>query len=208
MPYEAIRRFEEALCEYTGAPYAVAVSSCSAAIELALLRWRIRNTVIEIPSRTYVGVAQSIVRQGFKIRFNNIPWEGCYRLFPTDVVDSAKRFTSNMYIPGTYQCVSFHSAKTLGDTQGGAILHESEEFDRWARKARFDGRSETVPLRDDKDIILGLHCYMSVDVASRLHARLKSHSFPKHNHDQCPEGFLEREYGDLSQLECFKPYTV
>ena len=210
MPYEAIRRFEEALCEYTGAPYAVAVSSCTAAIELCLFHLKVlgsKDEVVTIPKKTYVGVAQAIVRNGWRLKFAG-EWSGVYNLYPTSIWDCAKRFTSGMYVSGQFQCVSFHCAKILGDTQGGAILHDHEAWDGWLRKARFDGRTEGVPLCEDKDIILGMHCYMSSDVANRLHAKLISHSFPKHNHDQCPEGFLEREYGDLSQLECFKPYTV
>lgn len=199
------------MCEYTGAPYAVAVSSCTAAIDLILFRLsqlhRGFDRAIKLPKRTYVGVAQAIARNAWEICFTDEQWSGVYRLPPTTIWDCAKRFTSGMYVTGQFQCVSFHTAKILGDTQGGAILHSSPLFDSWARKARFDGRTEGVPLKDDKEITLGLHCYMSVDVASRLHARLKSHSFPKHNPDQCPEGFLEREYGDLSELECFKPYT-
>ena len=206
MPYEAIRRFEKALCEYTGAPYAVAVSSCTDALEMCLRFFQ--PHIAQIPRHTYVGVAQAAVRSGYRLRFIDAQWSGMYELC-YGIFDAAKRFTSGMYVPDTFQCLSFHVAKILGDSQGGAILHDyGELFDKWARQARFDGRTEGVPLCEDKDIILGMHCYMSSDVANRLHAKLISHSFPKHNPDQCPEGFLEREYGDLSQLECFKPYTV
>ena len=58
MPYEVTRRFEAALCEYTGAPYAVAVNSCTAAILLAV-RWQFKHlpfddngNVVHIPKRT------------------------------------------------------------------------------------------------------------------------------------------------------------
>lgn len=203
--HDATKQFEKALCEYTGARYAVAVSSCTAAIELCLMYWKGTSTHISIPKRTYVGVAQAIVRQGFRLKFTDQNWSGDYQLHPLFIRDSAKRFTSNMFTGG-YQCVSFHTAKILGDSQGGAILHENPKFDYWARKARFDGRTEGVPLCEDQEIELGLHCYLSSDVANRLHAKLTCHSFPKRNPDQCPEGFLEREYSDLSKLRCFGPY--
>ena len=215
-PHEATRRFERALAKYTGAPYAVAVSSCTAAIELCLMYFKddvlfnLNPRVISIPKRTYVGVAQAIVRQGFRLKFTDQQWSGDYQLRPLHIRDCAKRLTSNMFAGygyGGYQCVSFHTAKILGDSQGGAVLHENPKFDYWARKARFDGRTEGVPLCEDSEIELGLHCYMSSDVANRLHARLTCHSFPQRNPDQCPEGFLEREYSDLSKLHCFKPYV-
>jgi len=165
-----------------------------------------KGFMLTIPRRTYVGVAQAIAKQGVKLRFADREWSGVYNLWPSNIWDCAKRFTSGMYVHGQYQCVSFHAAKILADMQGGAILHDNRDFDKWARKARFDGRTEGVPSPEDKDIILGMHCMMSADVATRLHTRLVSHSFPKHNPDQCYPGFLEKEYSDLSELACFKPY--
>lgn len=203
--YEATRRFEQALCEYTGSPYAVAVSSCTAALELCLAY--VQPEYVRLPKRTYVGVAQVAYRLT-NVFFIDKPWKGAYCLEPTRIWDSAKRFTEKMYIRGQFQCLSFHAAKILGDTQGGAILHDDPKADAWFRRARFDGRSETIPLNEDTGIILGYHCYMSPDVAARLHLRLTSHSFPKTNPDQWYEGFLEKEYGDLSTLACFKDTHV
>jgi len=203
-PHDATKAFEAALCYYTGAPFAVAVSSCTAAIELCLYSMANKG-YIEIPKRTYVGVAQSAVRCAIPIRFVDLAWSGGYQLKPYPIWDYAKRFTSHMY-QGGYQCVSFHCAKILGDSQGGAILHDNDYAHAHLRKLRFDGRTAGVPLCEDEDIVLGHHCYMSPDVATRLHARLVSHSFPQHNPDQCPPGFLEKEYSDLSELACFKPY--
>lgn len=205
MPHEATRRFEKALCEYTGSPYAVAVSSCTDALMLSVA-WHLEHGVllppISIPNRTYVGVAWAIRNAGGTPEFRDERWSGLYQLKPLKVYDAAKRFKAGMYTGG-FQCVSFHVAKILGDSQGGAILHDSPLADPWFRKARFDGRTEGVPLREDKEISRGFHCYMSSDVANRLHAKLTAHSFPRNNPDQCPEGFLEREYSDLSKLHCF-----
>lgn len=41
-PYRVVKQFEAALCDYTGAPYAVAVNSCTMALLLAC-RWFIKD---------------------------------------------------------------------------------------------------------------------------------------------------------------------
>jgi len=199
-PHKITKKFEKALCKYTGARYAVAVNSCTMALLLAL-EWEKKHDVncrIRIPKYTYVSVPQAALKAGYTdIQFPDLKWKGEYRMFPTFVFDSARRFTQGMYLPGRYQCVSFHSSKILGDSQGGAILHDNPDADAWFRKARFDGRTEGVAPKDDKDIIIGHHCYMSPDVAARLLWKLQS--LPLHNPD-----LPNDDYPDLSQLEVFK----
>ncbi len=186
------RDFEAALCEYTGAPYAVAVSSCTMALLLAV-RWQ-RKGVIEIPKRTYVSVPMSIIHAGSTVSFRDEAWVGAYQLKPLPVFDCARRFTSGMYRQGQFQCVSFHWAKILGDTQGGAILHDSKDADAWFRRARFDGRTEGVSPKDDAFTIMGWHCYLSPDVSTRLLGKLSV--LPKQN-DDLPND----DYPDLSLIK-------
>jgi dTDP-4-amino-4,6-dideoxygalactose transaminase len=223
------REFEAALCEYTGAPYAVAVNSCTMALLLAVA-WSTRDIPrehwaagdplplpeVSIPKHTYVSVPQSIIHAGGLPVFRDEAWVGCYQLKPLPIWDSARWFSYAMFeggrSPGIYRpkgwqalrdnankylCVSFHSSKILGDTQGGAILHDNAEADAWFRRARFDGRAEGVAPKDDNGIILGWHCYMSPDVSARLLNKL--YFLPRHN-----EPMPNDDYPDLSQLECFK----
>lgn len=235
-PHAVTRDFEAALCEYTGAPYAVAVSSCTAALTLAVA-WCLRGRIagcpvcgwrpklyeirecsyspcgamgiktmaeISIPKRTYVSAPMAIIHAGGRPVFRDEEWKGVYRLDPLLVWDSARCFTSGMYDGFVarqrgFVCLSFHASKILGDTQGGAILHDNAEADAWFRRARFDGRAEGVAPKDDKDIIVGWHCYLSPDVSARLLMKLTASNFPRHN-DPLPND----EYPDLSTLECFK----
>ena len=109
-PHQVTRDFERALCEYSGAPYAVAVSSCTMALLLAVA-WHLRDRrlidpdgerfyvrpEIEIPKRTYVSVPQSIIHAGGRPTFRDEEWSGAYQLKPLPVVDSARWFTSGMY---------------------------------------------------------------------------------------------------------------
>lgn len=200
-PYQVVRDFEAALCQYTGAKYAVTTNSCTMALLLAVA-WHLRNQPkgfieVSIPKRTYVSVPQSIIHASGQLAFRDESWIGAYQLKPLPVLDSARRFTSGMYRAGQFQCVSFHASKILGDTQGGAILHDNDEADAWLRRARFDGRTEGVAPKDDTFSQVGWHCYMSNDVAARL--LLKLSVLPKHN-----EPLPNDDYPDLSEMEIFR----
>ena len=211
-PHQVTKDFEAALCEYTGAPYAVAVNSCTMALTLAVA-WGLRNVhsdrgdyrrEILIPKRTYVSVPQAIIHAGGRPVFEDRLWLGSYQLRPLPVWDSARWFTDGMYDIQEARrelnpmlCVSFHASKTLGLEQGGAILHNNAEADAWFRRARFDGRAEGVSPKDDTGIIMGWHAYMNPSTAAQ--GILKLHSLPKHN-----APLPNDDYPDLSTLECFK----
>ena len=205
-PHQATRDLEIALCGYTGSRYAVATNSCTMALLLSCAYFfktptfdgvkKLDNTVT-IPKETYVSVPQSIIQAGGKVEFSSENWKGQYRLKPYPIWDCARRFTSDMYLRMQFQCLSFHTSKILGDTQGGAILHDDPEADVWLRKARFDGRTEGVEPKDDNFDMIGWHCMMSPDVAARL--LLKLSVLPAHNRD-----LPNSEYPDLSKYEVFK----
>src|SRR3990167_7086209 len=198
MPYAVTRRFEDALCNYCGSRYAVAVNSCSAALLLALL-WATRDykPIINIPRRTYVSVPCAIKLAGLRVDWRDENWRGQYQLRPLQIMDAARRFTSGMYREGLFQCVSFAASKILGAEQGGAILHDNKEADAWFRRMRFDGRTEGVDPKDDTFDLIGHHCLMIPSVAATLLVRL--HHLPKHNAD-----LPHYEYPALDQHLAFK----
>ena len=193
-PYKVVQDFEKAVSDYTFAPFVVAVNSGSNALLLAVKWWADGSHFdIQIPRHTYVSVPQSIYHAGCTPIFRDENWTGSYQLKPSPVWDSARRFTSGMYRPGQFQCVSFSSSKILGIEQGGAILHDNQEADIWFRKMRFDGRTEGVdPLEDNFDVC-GYHCFMPPGIAAQL--LLKLNFLPKHNQD-----LPYYEYPDLSKF--------
>lgn len=221
-PHQVTKDFENALGEYTGSPHVVAVNSCTAAIMLAVA-WHLRGLgygkstqtdmqhqlwtrevpAIEIPRRTYCGVPMSIIHAGGRPTFRDEDWQGLYQLKPLLVWDSARLFTEGMYTElfrhrgGVMVCVSFHAAKTLGIEQGGAILLDDPEADLWLRRARFDGRVEGVAPKDQKDWMVGFHCYLNPSTAAQ--GLLKLHSLPRHN-----APLPNDDYPDLSKMEIFK----
>lgn len=187
-PYQVVTDFEKALSEYTGAPYVVCVNSCSSALLLALSRFQ--GTHVTFPSRTYCSAPMAAIHAGHTVGFRDLKWIGSYPLSPLPVIDSARRFTSQMYIPGQFQCISFQTSKILGLEQGGAILHDDPEADIWFRRARFDGRlnaSEKLPKQ------IGFHCYLSPSVAALGLQKLAC--LPLHNEDQVVD------FPDLSELD-------
>ena len=196
MPYEVTRRFERALCDYTGSRFAVALNSCTAALLLACQYFQPRTT-ITIPTRTYVSVPCAIKSAGHDVHFVDRRWRGEYRLDPLPVWDCARRFTAEMHKPRDYLCVSFSASKILAAEQGGAILHDNSDADAWFRRMRFDGRTEGVdPTHDNFDLI-GHHCLMLPSVAATLLVRL--YHLPRKNED-----LPEREYPDLSKHSAFQ----
>ncbi len=216
-PYQVVKDFEQALCEYTGSSHCVVVTSCTMALLLACRYQYIKQYPeifglnITIPKRTYVSVPQSIIHAGFNVEFEDKDWLGEYSLHPYPIWDSARLFASGMFKMMTaseiicrrkgldykYQCVSFHWSKTLAIGQGGAILHDNEEADKWFRKARFDGRTEGVAPKDDHFDMIGYHAYMSPRDAAEGLSKLAV--LPKHN-----EPLPNDDYPDLSKMEIFK----
>lgn len=190
-PYKVVEDFESALSEYTGAPYVVTTNSCSSALLLAMSVFGPQQ--LTFPCRTYASAPMAAIHVGHGVAFRDFSWIGQYQISPLPVWDSARRFTSGMYIKGQIQCVSFQTSKILGLEQGGAILHDDPVTDEWLRRARFDGRlnaSEKLPKQ------IGFHCYMNPSTAALGLQRLSC--LPRDNPDQVVE------FDDLSKLDIWK----
>ncbi len=164
--YKIVADFEEAIAEYAGSKYAVAVESCSAAIFLSLLYRHVKDQVITIPRFTYPSVPCAILNAGAKaVEFSDRDWSGVYELEPVGIIDGALRFQRGMYKGGLH-CLSFHSKKLLPIGRGGMILTDDEKAVRFLKMARFDGRQE-VDLDQDPLEMIGWNMYMTPEQAAR-----------------------------------------
>lgn len=206
--------FEQKLCEYTGAPFAIAVDNQSNALFLALYYELVvdvklpRLPAIQIPARTYPSVPCEILHIGATVEFEQVighTIKGAYQLKPTKVWDSALRFTDGMYRPNTHMCLSFTGPyKHLKLGKGGAILTDDEAAYKWFKKARFSGRDECSYHEDDfdKDPVIGWNFYMMPEIAARglllMSQFYNQDGTPKHNED------LELPYPDLSKFKCYQ----
>jgi dTDP-4-amino-4,6-dideoxygalactose transaminase len=202
-PYKIVKLFEEEISNYTNSPYAISVDSCTNAIFLVCKYLNVKEVII--PSKTYLSVPQSIIHAGGNVIFDNREetnnWKGIYQLKPYPIYDSAKRFTSNMYIPNTFMCLSFHIKKHLKISKGGMILTDDVKAAEWFRKARYEGRSEKLYHEDDIDM-LGWNMYMTPQQAS--HGLSLMQNIPLHNED-----LNENDgYRNLTEFTIFKNYKI
>jgi len=194
-PYHIVRLFEECIAEYTGALYAVSVDNCTNALFLCCKYLNVGE--VEIPKRTYLSVPMSIIHAGGTVVFRDIEWSGIYRLNPYNIYDAAKRFTSGMYIAGTFMCLSFHIKKHLKLGKGGMILTDNKEAVEWFKMARYEGRSEKL-YHDDDITMLGWNMYMTPQLAA--HGLAIMQNMPRFNEDLGePNG-----YRDLTEFTIFK----
>ena len=113
--FEVVRRFEKALCNYTGAPSAVAVNSCTMALRLCLdAHKKVWGDPLLLPKRTYVSVPMQARLAGYEVEFEDLEWRGSYQLKALPIWDCARMFTKGMFnFPqfGHRQrmlCLSFH----------------------------------------------------------------------------------------------------
>lgn len=193
--YRVVDAFEHVLSSYTGAPYVVAVDSCTAALHIVCEYLKVKE--VEIPKYTYVGVPNSIIHAKGKVRFRDEEWTGSYQLKPYPIIDSARRFTSGMYVPGTFMCLSFHWTKHLPIGRGGAILLDDENAVETLQRMAFDGRKRGSSPKGDKNLILGFHYYMTPNLAAQ--GLMLMSEMAEHN-DDLPNS----AYPDLSLMEIFK----
>jgi len=203
-PYDIVEAFEREVAVYAGAPYAVAVNCCTNALFLALVREKekIGKQKVELPCRTYVGVAQAVLNSGNEIQFRDYIWRGSYVLFPFAIVDSARQFYRGMYnelksFGGAYVCLSFHWYKHIPIGRGGMILCNNWEDAWWFRRARHDGRTPGTPAGQDLFSTPGYHCYMHPDDAA------KGLMFMGNVQDKY-EDVPWDDYPDLSKQEVFQ----
>ena len=202
-PYKIVKMFEEEVADYTGSKYAVSVDSCTNALFLVCKYLNVKE--VTIPSKTYLSVPQSIIHAGGEVIFDKSEktnsWVGVYQLKPSPLYDSAKRLTTNMYIPNSFMCLSFHIKKHLKISKGGMILTDNEEAVKWFKKARYEGRSEKLYHEDDIDM-LGWNMYMTPQIASQGLSLMQN--IPLFNND-----LGENDgYRDLTDFTVFKKCKI
>ena len=196
--FDVVGQFEQTIADFAGARYGVSCESLSLALLMSCEYRKVKE--VEIPKRTYISVPAAIIHAGGKVKFRDEDWEGCYELEPYKIMDSALRFKRGMYIPNTLYCISFHLRKLLPIGRGGMILTDDPEAHRWLKKARFDGRTEDVPISEDTIEVVGWNGLLTPEQAARgLHM---FHFIKDKELSDIPRE--SQGYPDLSQYEVFK----
>jgi dTDP-4-amino-4,6-dideoxygalactose transaminase len=157
--FDKIKQFEDALAEYTGAPYAIMTDCCTHAIELCM-----RHDKVEFCAFTpFTYLSIPMLMHKLKIQYyyevgNPAQWVGEYKFRKTRIWDSARRLEKNMYQPGQMQCLSFGHTKPLHIGRGGAILLDDKEAYDAIIRMRYDGRDLNIsPWVEQKEFRVGYH---------------------------------------------------
>lgn len=208
--YRNTQEFEELLSDYTGSPYVVTLDNMSNALFLSLyyeknIKKSISSDKITIPARTYPSVPCEIIHAGLKVDFEPVKGntiKGPYQLKGSNVWDSALRFTSDMYIPNSFMCISFTGPyKHFKLSKGGAILTDNLDAYHWFKRARYSGRRE-CSYHDDYFDMIGWNFYMMPELAARgillMNQFYNLDGSKKQNED------LELPYPDLSKFDIYK----
>ena len=158
-PFDAIRDFENALSDYTGAPYVITTDCCTHAIELCF-RYKKYNSVT-VPKHTYLSVPMVFHKLNIPYTLIDQSWNNEYNFGFTNIWDSARKLSINMYKNGQIQCLSFGRTKPLEIGRGGAILLDDVDMYRWLKMAAYDGRDLSfVPWEKQQTFQVGYHYMM------------------------------------------------
>lgn len=163
MSFQAVEDFEKEVALFFGAPYAVAVDSCTHAIELCLRHTN--ATSITVPTHTYISVPFLAEKIGIELKWKEEKWTNYYFLGETNIIDAAVLWEKDSYIPDTLMCLSFQFKKHLSLGRAGMILTDSREAQIQLKKMSYDGRLPNVPWRDQDIDSFGYHYYMTPEIA-------------------------------------------
>jgi dTDP-4-amino-4,6-dideoxygalactose transaminase len=154
--FDKIKKFEDELAEFTGAPYAVMTDCCTHAIELCLRHDRVAEVVMT--PYTYLSIPMTMHKLGIKYYYREEEWAGEYRFHGTRIWDSARRLEQGMYRSGMKQCLSFGHDKPLHIGRGGAILLDDQRAYEAIIRMRYDGRDLNIsPWQTQKTFRVGYH---------------------------------------------------
>jgi dTDP-4-amino-4,6-dideoxygalactose transaminase len=182
--FEKILEFENALAEFTGAPYVITTDCCTHAIELCLIYDNVRYC--EFSAYTYLSIPMTMHKLNIYYKLKDVTWVGEYHFYNTRIWDSARRLEPNMYRKGEFQCLSFGHGKPLGIGRGGAILLDDKNAYDTIIKMRYDGRDLSItPWIEQQEFKLGYHYKLNpeecIQGLSALKNYIKENAYtPKH----------------------------
>tara|TARA_R110002073_G_C9216676_1_gene559499 strand:+ start:93 stop:680 length:588 start_codon:yes stop_codon:yes gene_type:complete len=191
---ESVRKFEQELATFTGAPYVVTTDCCTHAIELCFRLLQIKTC--RFSAHTYISVPMTMKLLGVEYEFSMTPWRDEYQFLGTPVWDSARCLKPDMYRRGQYQCLSFGHTKPLDNVRGGAILLDNEEHYKQLKSMSYDGRDSSYNnMKDQKVFKQGFHYMMRYEECESASKLLDAYiTTGKFEHEYKP-------YSDISDLE-------
>jgi len=195
MDFDLITQFENEIKNFFGAPYAIAVDSCTHGVELCL-RYE-KNEKICVPKHTYLSIPFLAKKLNIMLEWKDENWTDYYYL-TKKVIDAAVLWKKNSYIPNTYMNISFQYKKHLSLGRGGIILTDNLEAANQLKKMSYDGREHNIPWRDQNISTVGYHYYMTPETA-----KLGLEKLPKAI-ETPPVQWTIQDWPDLTQMDIFR----
>ena len=193
--FEIVKEFEEKIAKFFGAPYAIAVDSCTHGIELCL-RYTGVDYII-VPKRTYLSIPFLAYKLNLDLGWSDGEWTDYYYL-TGNIIDAAVLWRKNSYIPYTFMSISFQYQKHLSLGRGGMILTDNEWAYDELKKMSYDGRIPGVPWREQDISTIGYHYYMTVETAAMGLQKINDAI------NTVPRRWVITDWPDLTQMKVFK----
>ena len=197
--WSTVTEFERRIAEFFGAPYSVAVDSCTHGLELCL-----RYTQPEYlcsPKHTYLSVPMLASKLRIKLywyRHDDINnWSELYSI-SAGVWDAATMWRKDSYISGSFMCISFQYQKHLSLGRGGMILCPDETSYNQLKKMSYDGRLPGIPWREQDIDTTGYHYYMTPETAALGLEKLQAAI------DTPPRIWSHADYPDLTKMKLWE----
>lgn len=194
MNFNIVTQFENKIAEFFGAPYAIAVDSCTHGVELCLRYTNADN--ISVPKNTYLSIPFLFRKLNIELEWRNENWKDYYYVTDT-VVDAAVLWKKDSYVPGTFMSLSFQYQKHLSLGRGGMILTDDKQAADQLKKMSYDGRLPNIPWRDQNIDTVGYHYYMTPETAQlgldKLPAAIQT----------APRQWTVADWPDLTQMRVF-----
>ena len=195
MNFGVVAEFEMQIAKFFGAPYAIAVDSCTHGVELALHLTEAKSIVV--PKHTYISIPFLADKLKIDRFWKDEDWVDYYHLTST-VVDAAVLWKPNSYIPNTFMSISFQYQKHLSLGRGGIILCDNLYDAEDLKKMSYDGRLPNIPWREQNIGTVGYHYYMTPETA-----QLGLDKLPQAI-ETTPRQWVVNDWPDLTQMNIFK----
>ncbi len=199
MSFEIVKKFENEIAAFFGAPFAVAVDCCTHGIELCLRYKSIKK--ITVPSRTYLSIPFLAHKLNISLEWSKNKWKDYYFL-TDDIADAAVLWKQNSYISGKFMCISFQYQKHLSLGRGGVILCPNKESYIALKKMSYDGRVPEIPWREQNIDSIGYHYYMTPETAELGLSKLSNAISTN------PKKWDYNEWPDLTKMLIFSNKTT
>jgi dTDP-4-amino-4,6-dideoxygalactose transaminase len=192
--FSTVTEFEKKIAEFFGAPFAVAVDSCTHGIELCL-RYKKAKTIYS-PRHTYISIPMLSKKLGISLEWVDERWTNLYAVY-MNIIDAAVLWRESGYYPNTLMCVSFQYQKHLSVGRLGAILCDNEQAAIQLKKMSYDGRLPGIPWREQDIDTVGYHYYATPEACKTALDKLPEAIVTE------PRKWTYQDYPDVSKMKVF-----